>query len=78
MVTLSVDPDIKLEERIDLLTYAFAKTVQGASLKKICDWNVARGVIKFIVSGGPNVPGPRGQLTALLEDAGVEHATESC
>jgi hypothetical protein len=78
MVTLSVDPEIILEDRLDLLTYAFAKTVQGASLKKICSWDIAQGVIKFIVSGGPNVPGPRGFLTALLEDAGVEHATESC
>lgn len=74
-VTLSVDPELKLEERIDLLSYAFAKTVQGATLKKICKWDVANGCVQFIVSGGPYIPGPRGRISALLEDAGIEHAT---
>lgn len=76
LVTLSVDPEIKLEERIDLLTYAFAKWVQGATLKRICSWDIANGVIKFIVGDGPYVPGPRGTVCSELSDAGVEHATE--
>jgi len=67
-VQLRCDPEQPLEKRIDLLSYAFAKTVQGAHLKTIMKWDMVEGVIEFVVGGGPNVPGPRGRLVVDLAD----------
>ena len=67
-MTLNCDGTLPLERRMELLTYAFAKTVQGAVLRVILKWDMANGCLKFIVGEGAAVPGPRGLVNVKLDD----------
>lgn len=83
LVTLEVHDEDDLLERTHLLTYTFAKVIQGTMLRQIVEWNLKQGRIRFIVAGGPAVPSPRGTILATLVDfpgdpvqADVEPITE--
>jgi hypothetical protein len=75
LVTLTCDGSLPLEKRMDLLTYAFAKAVQGAVLRVILRWDIANGCLKFIVGEGAARPGPRGQVEINLADVDDESVT---
>ena len=72
LMTITCDRSLPLEPRAELLTYGFAKAIQGAVLRRIVLWDLVNGVIKVIAGGGPATPGPRGKLTILIEDAPLE------
>jgi hypothetical protein len=71
LITLTCNPSMQLEQRLELLTYAFAKVTQGARLEEIVEWRIKDGVIRFILSGGAANPGPRGEINAKIEDDDV-------
>lgn len=75
LVTLTCDGTLPLEKRMDLLTYAFAKAIQGAILRVIIKWDIANGCLKFIVGEGANIPGPRGRVEVILDDVDQVEAT---
>jgi hypothetical protein len=75
LVTLTCDGTLPLERRLELLTYAFAKTIQGAVLRVILRWDIANGCLKFIVGEGAARPGPRGQVEINLADVDDESVT---
>ena len=68
VVTLQCDGTLPLEERMELLSYAFAKAVQGATLRRVTKWDLRNGEIQFIVGDGPAVPPVTGKLITVLED----------
>jgi hypothetical protein len=68
VVTLRCDKSRPLEDRMELLSYAFAKIVQGAVLRQVVKWDLRNGEIKFIVGDGPALPPPHGKYTAIMED----------
>lgn len=68
LVTLRCDDSMPLEDRVDLLSYTFAKTVQGAHLRRIVHWNVCDGMVAFIIDGGPNPHVPRGQVVVDVDE----------
>lgn len=68
VVTLRCEKDRPLEERMELLSYAFAKLVQGAVLRQVVKWDLRNGEIKFIVGEGPALPPPRGKMVTILDD----------
>ena len=68
LVTLRCQKDRPLEERMELLSYAFAKLVQGAILRQVVKWDLRNGEIKFIVGEGPALPPPRGTLVTILDN----------
>lgn len=72
LVRLSVNPEMELVERMHLLTYSFAKVVQGTTLRQIEKWDLTNGSIEFIVAGGPSNPSPHGRVTTELQDWPVE------
>jgi hypothetical protein len=57
---------------MQLLSYAFAKTIQGAVLRTVLVYDLIGGRVEFIVGGGAMNPGPEGVLTAELRDWPVE------
>lgn len=61
LVIVSCDSEIPLEDRINLLSYQFAKEVSASELRRIVHWNVCDGTIAFIVGGGPNPHVPHGE-----------------
>lgn len=67
LVTISCDPSLPLEERIELLTYAFTRAVKGAALRKVIAWDIAEGTVAFILTGRWGTS-PRGVISARLED----------
>lgn len=68
IVTLRCEKDRPLEERMELLSYAFAKLVQGAVLRQVIKWDLRNGEIKFIVGEGPALPPPRGKMVTILDN----------
>src|SRR4051794_19263318 len=68
ILTLETDAEKPLEERQDLLAYAFAKALQGATLRRIVEWNLAGGRVEVIIGGGPAIPGPRGAVRVEVDD----------
>lgn len=68
VVTLRCEKDRPLEERMELLSYAFAKLVQGAVLRQVISWDLRNGEIRFIVGEGPALPAPRGKMVTILDD----------
>lgn len=68
VVTLRCEKDRSLEERMELLSFAFAKLVQGAVLRQVIKWDLRNGEIKFIVGEGPALPSPRGKMVTILDD----------
>lgn len=68
VVTLKCDKTRPLEDRMELLSYAFAKILQGAILRQVVKWDLRNGEIKFIVGEGPALPPPHGKYMAVLED----------
>lgn len=72
VVTLTVDPSQPFEQRINLLSYAFVKVVQGSCLKQVLRYDLKNGVVRFIVSG-PVCPEPRGHIEAEVEGFSGEY-----
>jgi len=68
IVTLRCEKNMALEDRMELLSYAFAKLVQGAVLRQVIKWDLRNGEIKFIVGEGPALPPPRGKMVTILDD----------
>lgn len=79
LVTLTLndgEKDRPVEERMYLLSYAFAKAVQGAVLRQVLTFDLIEGCVRFVVGGGAADPGPRGTLLAKLEDWPVRADSE--
>ena len=68
------DPSLSLQERMNMLGYAFAKIVQGVTLRRIITWDLTEdGYIEFVVGNSPAKPtSPHGKYsvtaTPWLED----------
>ena len=69
LVTLTCDENLPLEERVELMAYAFAKMVQGTVLRTITKWDIANGCVTFIIGHVAGDIAPRGKVCAELEDA---------
>lgn len=69
LVTLRCDEDLPLEERVEIMAYAFAKLVQGSILRTVVSWNISEGCIQFVI-GHVGVAKPaRGTVSARLQEA---------
>ena len=53
---------------MELLSYAFAKIVQGTVLRQVVKWDLRNGEIKFIVGEGPALTPPHGTYIATMDD----------
>lgn len=73
-----------LVERMNILGLGFLKAVQGSMLRQVIKADFIGGCLEFIVGGGPSVRGPKGTLTAKLNEVTEETAgkltakTEHC
>jgi hypothetical protein len=67
LITIECDGNLPLEERYELLSYAFAKVIQGAILMEIVEWHIKDGCIKIVVGGGAAEPGPLGRVQVTVE-----------
>jgi hypothetical protein len=76
IVTLTVSDKKSLEERMYLLSYAFAKVVQGTVLKRVLVFNLKDGIVKFIVGDAAGYEAPSGELHARLEHFDVDKDLE--
>lgn len=67
LVTLTVDGGSTLESRVHLLGYAFIKVVQGTLLKQVLEYDLRRGVVKFIIANEVT-PDVRGTFSTSLDE----------
>lgn len=74
LVTLSVDPNLPLERRIELLSYAFAKAVNSDVLQRVVDWDIVHGKVKFVLTpkGFRSMPRGHGQQEDFGEGVVVD------
>jgi hypothetical protein len=67
VVTITCSPDTSIEDRMDLLSFAFVKTVSGKPLRRVVSWEPAEGFIRFIVGAGHIDRAPHGRLETHLQ-----------
>jgi hypothetical protein len=68
LVTLTCDKSKPLDERMYLLSYAFAKAVQGSVLRQVVLFDLVNGRVQFIVGDTAAVRGLHGELHLALEE----------
>jgi len=57
LVTFEVDPrEVPLSRRIHLLTHAFAEAVRGVSCRRVLEFNLLGGRVRFLMAGDPAPP----------------------
>lgn len=68
IVTLTCDVDeTGLEDRMEVLSYAFVKVVQGAVLRRVTDFDLRNGLVRCIVSEESLRSPVRGIISAHVE-----------
>lgn len=67
-VTIACGAIVPIEERLNLLTFLMAESLQGATLMSVERWDLTHGCIKFIKESRPGLTIPRGEADIRLED----------